>query len=150
MNIIDFFLINNTKYIKIDLSYNDNSKTISIKTIRLYYYEKTNYNRYDNKHLIKTVDMIYKIVCESITELENINILNKKYSYDRKSYTDKLEQIIENKMNIFKNLTSLYIRYIDEIFFVKSNIIYKEVNNDKHADEVVLFWGNSKVLFIKK
>lgn len=43
-------------------------------------------------------------------------------------------------MSMFKNLTSLYIRYIDETFFVKSNIIYKEVNNDKHADEVVLFW----------
>ena len=72
--------------------------------------------------------------------MENINILNKKYSYNRKSYTDKLEQIIGNKMSMFKNLTSLYIRYIDETFFVKSNIIYKEVNNDKHADEVVLFW----------
>ena len=149
MNIIDFFLINNTKYIKINLSYNDNSKTISIKTIHLYYYEKTNYSHYDNKHLIKTIDMIYKIVCESITELENINILNKKYSYNRKSYTDKLEKIIKNKMSMFKNLTSLYIRYIDETFFVKSNIIYKRINNDKHTDEVVLF-GNSKVLFIKE
>lgn len=140
MNIIDFFLINNTKYIKIYLSYNDNSKTISIKIIHLYYYEKTNYSHYDNKHLIKTIDIIYKIVCESITELENINILNKKYSYSRKSYTDKLEKIIKNKMSMFKNLTSLYIRYIDETFSVKSNIIYKRINNDKHANEVVLFW----------
>lgn len=140
MNIIDFFLINNTKYIKIILSYNDNSKTISIKIIHLYYYEKTNYSHYDNKHLIKTIDIIYKIVCESITELENINILNKKYSYNRKSYTDKLKKIIKNKMNMFKNLTSLYISYIDETFSVKSNIIYKRINNDKHTDEVVLFW----------
>lgn len=140
MNIIDFFLINNTKYIKINLSYNDNSKTISIKIIHLYYYEKTNYSHYNNKHLIKTIDMIYKIVCESITELENINILNKKYSYNRKSYTDKLEKIIKNKMSMFKNLNSLYIRYIDETFSVKSNIIYKRINNDKHTDEVVLFW----------
>lgn len=140
MNIIDFFLINNTKYIKINLSYNDNSKTISIKIIHLYYYEKTNYSHYDNKHLIKTIDIIYKIVCESITELENINILNKKYSYNRKSYTDKLEKIIKNKMSMFKNLNSLYIRYIDETFSVKSNIIYKRINNDKHTDEVVLFW----------
>lgn len=139
MNIIDFFLINNTKCIKINLSYNDNSKTISIKIIHLYYYEKTNYSHYDNKHLIKTIDMIYKIVCESITELENISILNKKYSYNRKSYTDKLEKIIKNKMSMFKNLTSLYIRYIDETFSVKSNIIYKKINNDKHADEVVIF-----------
>lgn len=139
MNIIDFFLINNTKYIKIYLSYNDNSKTISIKIIHLYYYEKTNYSHYDNKHLIKTIDIIYKIVCESITELENINILNKKYSYSRKSYTDKLEKIIGNKMSMFKNLTSLYIRYIDETFSVKSNIIYKKINNDKHADEVFIF-----------
>ena len=139
MNIIDFFLINNTKCIKINLSYNDNSKTISIKIIHLYYYEKTNYSHYDNKHLIKTIDMIYKIVCESITELENISILNKKYSYNRKSYTDKLEKITKNKMSMFKNLTSLYIRYIDETFSVKSNIIYKKINNDKHADEVVIF-----------
>lgn len=139
MNIIDFFLINNTKYIKIYLSYNDNSKTISIKIIHLYYYEKINYSHYDNKHLIKTIDIIYKIVCESIIELENINILNKKYSYSRKSYTDKLEKIIGNKMSMFKNLTSLYIRYIDETFSVKSNIIYKKINNDKHADEVVIF-----------
>ncbi|RGQ08425.1 hypothetical protein DWZ11_00775 [Megamonas rupellensis] len=140
MNIIDFFLINNTKYIKINLSYNDNSKTISIKIIHLYYYEKTNYSHYDNKHLIKTIDIIYKIVCESITELENINILNKKYSYNRKSYTDKLEKIIKNKMSMFKNLNSLYIRYIDETFSVKSNIIYKRINNDKHANEMVIFW----------
>ena len=140
MNIIDFFLINNTKYIKIDLSYNDNSKTISIKIIHLYYYEKTNYSHYDNKHLIKTIDIIYKIVCESITELENINILNEKYSYNRKSYTDKLEKIIKNKMSMFKNLNSLYIRYIDETFSVKSNIIYKRINNDKHANEMVIFW----------
>lgn len=139
MNIIDFFLINNTKCIKINLSYNDNSKAISIKIIHLYYYEKTNYSYYDNKHLIKTIDMIYKIVCESITELENISILNKKYFYNRKSYTDKLEKIIKNKMSMFKNLTSLYIRYIDETFSVKSNIIYKKINNDKHADEVVIF-----------
>lgn len=140
MNIIDFFLINNTKYIKINLSYNDNSKTISIKIIHLYYYEKTNYSHYDNKHLIKTIDIIYKIVCESITELENINILNKKYSYNRKSYTDKLEKIIKNKMSMFKNLNSLYIRYIDETFSVKSNIIYKRINNDKHTNEMVIFW----------
>lgn len=140
MNIIDFFLINNTKYIKINLSYNDNSKTISIKIIHLYYYEKTNYSHYDNKHLIKTIDIIYKIVCESITELENINILNKKYSYNRKNYTDKLEKIIKNKMSMFKNLNSLYIRYIDETFSVKSNIIYKRINNDKHANEMVIFW----------
>lgn len=140
MNIIDFFLINNTKYIKINLSYNDNSKTISIKIIHLYYYEKTNYSHYDNKHLIKTIDIIYKIVCESITELENINILNKKYSYNRKSYTDKLEKIIKNKMSMFKNLNSLCIRYIDETFSVKSNIIYKRINNDKHANEMVIFW----------
>ncbi len=140
MNIIDFFLINNTKYIKIILSYNDNSKTISIKIIHLYYYEKTNYSHYDNKHLIKTIDIIYKIVCESITELENINILNKKYSYNRKSYTDKLEKIIKNKMSMFKNLNSLCIRYIDETFSVKSNIIYKRINNDKHANEMVIFW----------
>lgn len=140
MNIIDFFLINNTKYIKINLSYNDNSKTISIKIIHLYYYEKTNYSHYDNKHLIKTIDIIYKIVCESITELENTNILNKKYSYNRKSYTDKLEKIIKNKMSMFKNLNSLYIRYIDETFSVKSNIIYKRINNDKHANEMVIFW----------
>lgn len=140
MNIIDFFLINNTKYIKIILSYNDNSKTISIKIIHLYCYEKTNYSHYDNKHLIKTIDIIYKIVCESITELENINILNKKYSYNRKSYTDKLEKIIKNKMSMFKNLTSLYIIYIDETFSVKSNIIYKKINNDKHANEMVIFW----------
>lgn len=140
MNIIDFFLINNTKYIKINLSYNDNSKTISIKIIHLYYYEKTNYSHYDNKHLIKTIDIIYKIVCESITELENVNILNKKYSYNRKSYTDKLEKIIKNKMSMFKNLNSLYIRYIDETFSVKSNIIYKRINNDKHANEMVIFW----------
>lgn len=140
MNIIDFFLINNTKYIKIILSYNDNSKTISIKIIHLYYYEKTNYSHYDNKHLIKTIDIIYKIVCESITELENINILNKKYSYNRKSYTDKLKKVIKNKMNMFKNLTSLYISYIDETFSVKSNIIYKRINNDKHANEMVIFW----------
>lgn len=140
MNIIDFFLINNTKYIKINLSYNDNSKTISIKIIHLYYYEKTNYSHYDNKHLIKTIDIIYKIVCESITELENINILNKKYSYNRKSYTDKLEKIIKNKMSMFKNLNSLYIRYIDETFSVKSNMIYKRINNDKHANEMVIFW----------
>lgn len=139
MNIIDFFLINNTKYIKINLSYNDNSKTISIKIIHLYYYEKTNYSHYDNKHLIKTIDIIYKIVCESITELENINILNKKYSYNRKSYTDKLEKIIKNKMSMFKNLNSLCIRYIDETFSVKSNIIYKRINNDKHANEMVIF-----------
>lgn len=121
------------------MSYDDNSKTISIKIIHLYYYEKTNYSHYDNKHLIKTIDIIYKIVCESITELENINILNKKYSYNRKSYTDKLEKIIKNKMSMFKNLISLYIRYIDETFSVKSNIIYKRINNDKHADEVVIF-----------
>lgn len=140
MNIIDFFLINNTKYIKIILSYNDNSKTISIKIIHLYYYEKTNYSHYDNKHLIKTIDIIYKIVCESIIELENINILNKKYSYNRKSYTDKLEKIIKNKMSMFKNLNSLCIRYIDETFSVKSNIIYKRINNDKHANEMVIFW----------
>lgn len=140
MNIIDFFLINNTKYINIILSYNDNSKTISIKIIHLYYYEKTNYSHYDNKHLIKTIDIIYKIVCESITELENINILNKKYSYNRKSYTDKLEKIIKNKMSMFKNLNSLCIRYIDETFSVKSNIIYKRINNDKHANEMVIFW----------
>lgn len=140
MNIIDFFLINNTKYIKIILSYNDNSKTISIKIIHLYYYEKTNYSHYDNKHLIKTIDIIYKIVCESITELENTNILNKKYSYNRKSYTDKLEKIIKNKMSMFKNLNSLCIRYIDETFSVKSNIIYKRINNDKHANEMVIFW----------
>lgn len=122
------------------MSYNDNSKTISIKIIHLYYYEKTNYSHYDNKHLIKTIDIIYKIVCESITELENINILNKKYSYNRKSYTDKLEKIIKNKMSMFKNLNSLYIRYIDETFSVKSNIIYKRINNDKHANEMVIFW----------
>lgn len=140
MNIIDFFLINNTKYIKIILSYNDNSKTISIKIIHLYYYEKTNYSHYDNKHLIKTIDIIYKIVCESIIELENINILNKKYSYNRKSHTDKLEKIIKNKMSMFKNLNSLCIRYIDETFSVKSNIIYKRINNDKHANEMVIFW----------
>lgn len=140
MNIIDFFLINNTKHIKINLSYNDNSKTISIKIIHLYYYEKTNYSHYDNKHLIKTIDIIYKIVCESITELENTNILNKKYSYNRKSYTDKLEKIIKNKMSMFKNLNSLCIRYIDETFSVKSNIIYKRINNDKHANEMVIFW----------
>lgn len=122
------------------MSYNDNSKTISIKIIHLYYYEKTNYSHYDNKHLIKTIDIIYKIVCESITELENINILNKKYSYNRKSYTDKLEKIIKNKMSMFKNLNSLYIRYIDETFSVKSNIIYKRINNDKHTNEMVIFW----------
>lgn len=122
------------------MSYNDNSKTISIKIIHLYYYEKTNYSHYDNKHLIKTIDIIYKIVCESITELENINILNKKYSYNRKSYTDKLEKIIKNKMSMFKNLNSLCIRYIDETFSVKSNIIYKRINNDKHANEMVIFW----------
>lgn len=122
------------------MSYNDNSKTISIKIIHLYYYEKTNYSHYDNKHLIKTIDIIYKIVCESITELENINILNKKYSYNRKSYTDKLEKIIKNKMSMFKNLNSLCIRYIDGTFSVKSNIIYKRINNDKHANEMVIFW----------
>lgn len=122
------------------MSYNDNSKTISIKIIHLYYHEKTNYSHYDNKHLIKTIDIIYKIVCESITELENINILNKKYSYNRKSYTDKLEKIIKNKMSMFKNLNSSCIRYIDETFSVKSNIIYKRINNDKHANEMVIFW----------
>ena len=122
------------------MSYNDNSKTISIKIIHLYYYEKTNYSHYDNKYLIKTIDIIYKIVCESITELENINILNKKHSYNRKSYTDKLEKIIKNKMSMFKNLNSLCIRYIDETFSVKSNIIYKRINNDKHANEMVIFW----------